>query len=44
MGCVAWTVDGLVSLRYPIKQHAELAFILAVLFLIAWLFYRQGER
>jgi hypothetical protein len=37
-------VDGLLCLRYPIKQHAELAFMLAALFGIAWLFYRQQER
>ena len=43
-GCIAWAVDGLVCLRYPDKRHAELAFTLAILFAIAWAFYRQQKR
>ena len=41
MGCAAWTLDGLACLRYPNKQHAVLALIMAVMFGIAWGFYRQ---
>ena len=44
LGCAAWTLDGVLALRYPDKRHAELAFILAVLFAIAWGFYRQPKR
>jgi hypothetical protein len=44
VGCAAWTVDAVVSLRYPNKQHAEVAFLLAVMFGIAWGFYRQQRR
>jgi len=43
-GCVAWTIDGLLSLRYPNKQHAELAFVMAALFAVAWAFYRQQRQ
>jgi len=43
-GCIAWTIDGLACLRYPSKQHAELAFVMAVLFGIAWGFYRQQRH
>ena len=43
-GCIAWTIDGLVCLRYPSKQHAELAFVMAVLFGIAYAFYRNQRR
>ena len=44
VGCAAWTVDGIVCLRYPDKRHAQLAFLLAALFGIAWAFYRQQRR
>jgi len=43
-GAIAWTADGLVSLRLHSAPHAELAFILALLFFIAWLFYRIQPR
>jgi hypothetical protein len=43
VGCAAWTIDGLACLRYPNKQHAELAFLMAVMFGIAWGFYRQQK-
>jgi uncharacterized membrane protein YfcA len=44
VGCAAWAVDGVVCLRYPNKQHAQLAFLMAMLFGVAWLFYRQQRR
>ena len=40
-GCIAWTVDGFLSLRGHSVPHAELAFLLSVLFGIAWMFYRN---
>ena len=43
-GTIAWSADGLVSLRLHSNQHAELAFLLALLFLVAWLFYRVQPR
>ena len=43
-GFAAWLVDGLVSLHYRAIQHAELAFMLAMLFLAAGFFYRQQKR
>lgn len=44
VGCFAWLMDGLVALRLRSPQHAELAFVMATLFAIAWLFYRQSAR
>ncbi|HEY5382649.1 MAG TPA: hypothetical protein VIJ65_10355 [Acidobacteriaceae bacterium] len=44
VGCAAWFVDGLISLRLHAAQHAELAFLLALLFGVAWLFYRNQPR
>jgi len=43
-GCAAWTFDGIVCLRYPDKRHAELAFVMAALFGIAYSFFRQQKR
>ena len=40
-GCIAWLVDGLLQLRLHALPHAELAFIMAAMFLVAWLFYRS---
>lgn len=43
-GCIAWTVDGFISARLHAWQHAELAFLVALAFLFAGLFYRQQRR
>lgn len=43
-GCIAWTVDGVVNLAAHAQQHAELGFLVALLFGIAWLFYRNQPR
>lgn len=43
-GCIAWTFDAAVSVHYHSVAHAELAFVLAMLFGIAWLFYRNQPR
>ena len=42
-GCMAWTLDTLVSLHYRNEKHAVIGACLAMLFGIAWLFYR-GQR
>ncbi len=44
LGCVAWAVDGAVNVLKREPQHAELAFLMALLFGIAWLFYRGMRR
>ncbi len=44
LGCVAWAVDGAINVVKREPQHAELAFLLALLFGIAWLFYRGMRR
>lgn len=40
-GFAAWLIDGGVSVYYRDFPHARLAFMLAMLFLAAGLFYRQ---
>jgi hypothetical protein len=42
-GCAAWFVDGVFWLRLHAVAHAELAFMLALLFLAAGLFYRRQQ-
>jgi hypothetical protein len=42
-GFAAWVIDGLVSLHYQNLLHARLAFSLAMLFLVAGLFYRKQD-
>lgn len=43
-GTIAWLVDALVDLRYHAVQQAELALLLTMLFLVAWLYFRQSPR
>jgi len=43
-GFVAWVVDGIVSLRLHSPMHAQLAFMVALVFFAAWLFYRKQKR
>lgn len=43
-GCIAWFADALISLRLHSAEHAELAFLMSLLFGIAWLFYRNQPR
>ena len=42
-GTVAWIADALVALRMHNRLHAELALVVAAMFLIAWLFYRSQK-
>ena len=43
-GCLAWTLDAAVSLHYGNSKHAVIAVSLALLFAIAWLFYRNQRQ
>jgi hypothetical protein len=43
-GFAAWVVDGMISLRLHSMQHAQLAFLVAMVFLAAGLFYRRQQR
>lgn len=43
-GCVAWVVDGLVSAHYRAWPRAELAFMVALMFLAAGIFFRMQKR
>jgi hypothetical protein len=44
LGFAAWLVDGLISLRLHSMQHAQLAFLVAMVFLAAGFFYRRQQR
>src|SRR5665213_4011433 len=37
VGCVVWIFDGLVHVRLRQLPHAELAFVLAAMFFVAWI-------
>ncbi len=43
-GCAAWLGDGLVSAHYRAWPRAELAFMVAMVFLAAGLFYQRQRR
>ena len=43
-GAIVWLGDGIVSLRLHSGPHAQLAFMVALVFLAAALFYRRQER
>ncbi|HZQ42126.1 MAG TPA: hypothetical protein VFA99_02685 [Acidobacteriaceae bacterium] len=43
-GCIAWTFDAAVSIVLHSATHAALAIVLALLFGVAWLFYRSQPR
>ncbi len=41
VGCGVWAADGVVQLDFGARAHAQLALMLAMLFLVAGLFYRR---
>ena len=41
VGCAVWFADGMVQLHFHARAHAQLAFMLSLLFLAAGLFYRN---
>ena len=41
VGCAVWFADGMVQMHFHARAHAQLAFMLALLFLAAGLFYRS---
>ncbi len=44
VGCAVWFADGVVQLRLRSLPHAELAFMVALMFLAAGFFYRRPPR
>ena len=44
VGCAAWIMDGVVQLHVHALLHARLAFTVAMLFLVAGLFYRNQKN
>jgi hypothetical protein len=46
VGCAVWTADGVVQFHFRAHAHAhtQLAFMLAMLFLVAGLFYHRQQN
>lgn len=44
VGFAVWIVDAAISLRLRSMQHAQLAFLVAMVFLAAGFFYRRQQR
>jgi hypothetical protein len=44
IGCAAWIADGVLQLRLHALPHAELAFMVALVFLAAGIFYSRQQR
>ena len=44
VGCAVWIIDGLLSVHYRSWPHAELAFLLALVFFAAGLLYQRQKR
>jgi hypothetical protein len=43
-GFAVWLIDALISLHFHAAQHAQLALLVAMVFLAAGLFYRRQQR
>jgi hypothetical protein len=43
VGCAVWTADGVVQMHYAAELHARFAFMLAMLFFAAGIFYRKQK-
>jgi hypothetical protein len=43
VGCAAWIGDAIVQLRLHSLPHAELAFMVALMFFVAGLYYRNQK-
>ncbi len=41
VGCAVWIADGAIQFHFGARAHAQLALMLAMLFLVAGLFYRN---
>jgi hypothetical protein len=44
VGCVVWIFDATLHVRLHELPHAELAFLMAAMFFVAWVFFRQQSR
>ena len=44
VGCIAWSIDALANLFRHNAQHSYLALFMAILFGIAYAFYRTQDR
>jgi len=44
VGCAAWLVDSGISFHYGAVPRAELAFMVALVFLVAGFFYRSQKQ
>jgi hypothetical protein len=43
VGCVVWAVDRAIQLHFHARARAQLAFMVALVFLAAGLFYRNQK-
>jgi hypothetical protein len=43
VGCAAWLIDGVISVRLRSVPHAQLAFMVALVFFAAGMFYRNQK-
>ena len=44
VGCIAWSIDALANLFHHNAQHSYVALFMAILFAIAYAFYRTQDR
>jgi hypothetical protein len=44
VGCAVWIVDGVLQVHFHARAHAQLAFMVAIVFLAAGLFYRNQKQ
>jgi hypothetical protein len=44
VGCAVWFLDGVEQMHVHAQAHAELAFMLSMLFLAAGFFYRNQKN
>jgi hypothetical protein len=44
VGCAVWIGDGVIQIHYHSLPRAKLAFMVAMMFFVAGLYYRQQPR
>jgi len=44
VGCAVWLLDGVEQMHVHAQVHAELAFVLSMLFLVAGFFYSNQKK
>ena len=44
VGCIAWSIDAVANLLHHNAQHSYIALLMAIIFAIAYAFYRTQGR